>query len=1824
MPELSKDGGKNPVGDRSRGRLTKERRIELETKREHDTLLNNLCAELMNYDAVCFDDVIIPNEEKEEETPNRPFTDEEIDLIKQLEERSTDSQKEDEISTWYKRKKSRYRKLREIAGTSEDDIMERDKKNMWNTFEILSKEFRTSKSWAADEEEDANWAGMRNEVRRADKKRKKIANKTDEEKKQYRSKKRKRRRSILRKRRQVAKTKLRVHWCEILEEVKTIAARKTAKSFEVDSQEKVKRILTATHLDENIIDTIAGWEEDAAIEEALGEYSRRNSTLVRSSMKESEVWLCGHLATIDEAKMTIRIFACMNLNDEEQEQAQLKIAMNMIKKLENMEEQTLEQEFLVPLDKEHMLIYGNTEQAKRLTDFKTCMLNYYLKKGELKNKTWIDRTPGEPSNFFQGLKLARAEFDKTKLKQAVERVYHTSAMRKESGTETGMITAWLDSGAEINLFGKGSKSRIQELQKSNLVVLGPGGNKVTVDGVGTWQGMPAYYIDADIESLVSVDLVLERIADHGWSINFDSEYVSLMRFDTERKKILDEIHIGKKHLVKGLWSVPCDRLEEVMNLVERANRLHIYKVMHDIPIQDENKHEYYHRVFGHTDGLLNQVKRLQMLGMDVLKTIEAVKEFCGSCVRGKMSRATPDKEWLNKLIEKSNRKYKNRTAKVNNDEDENKESTTSEKKTDEMQLRLGEEVCLDISGPYKRSVDGYVWAVAAVDKGTRHQWRRTIKKKSHIRTVLQEIRRDIETMSKETKEELKPLRRDNRAVINKLIVDGDGVFRRLTKDRMKEMTTEAKTRLDASRKAAMKGFQELCEEEVGASRVKITGPYAHELNAHAEASIRRAQEQTRCMVIDSPLKSTFWSYAWRATESFCNLLSHSGLKKRMSSYQYRTGKIPDFRQHCKYLFPWGSTSAVHIAVEKRSSGKITETGRVGFYLGKSDRKGCVLAVVGKIVYHVPVTMIAVDGTPGGSIRAAVRERFVRNQMQQMESPLDETDKTKFLTKEQIVADQELKKQAAARVALEISIVLQEQIQEAKNRKLRKTTKEKEKQRSVEIENKSEEAHVTVEEMINRESLTEINKRVRAKPKSPRQRSEERQWQQGRKTIGQLAAVNFGKEQHIFVVVAADRQCFDKVTNSKREPFLKCIFPPQHSLHLYDSEINTYEEVNRCIKQFKNSYKNGDFESNQKTLQLADALKQAAIHGNYKEEEYTPFYNRGLNVKAAMMQAKVLTSKDISSKMDQLSIAVTADDIEQAVRLIDKDRRTHDDDLEAIFAEHKNVTKKMRVYFTEDQWQKLGKEATDDGLEFDEEKNKVYFNGEEVDYETIEPMGIESGGWKKVSTQKDAPWTRLRWLVAGRKEDRSFNRKSKYSIISRDAVPEDETILEFFRLVKHKEHELGHKRFKVRNCINGKGMEGTYETTWSPTVRNTSIRTGFKLCGFYGGIFASTDQSSAFLANDNPKKRDGTNQEYYCNFPAGFYAKDGRTYDRFSDKVMHLKSSCYGLRSAARQLFDLMSSKMIEQGYRQCEEDKAMFIKILPEEGRWCLVGCWVDDLGIWASDKGMVNELHEKMIGGRGKIEMSITWEPKRYCGYNITYYKDKDGQTTGFALDTNDYVDKLIAKWGVDRKGKKVKERDLPGDPNVSSKTLESEMEKMKASGKLREKDKEFARRMVGGVMYQAGKCDPMISPQVNRLATTAVAPTELWYKEFYHLIGFLKQRARKKPKLKYTKRKEGEPMVPELSGLSDASFNTTKIGRSLGGYLMFLDGEVIGYKTGLSSVVTLSTTESEAAICSLMVREMLWCQKLLLEIGLMIGPGRIGIDNIGALKNFVGQGGP
>ena len=91
----------------------------------------------------------------------------------------------------------------------------------------------------------------------------------------------------------------------------------------------------------------------------------------------------------------------------------------------------------------------------------------------------------------------------------------------------------------------------------------------------------------------------------------------------------------------------------------------------------------------------------------------------------------------------------------------------------------------------------------------------------------------------------------------------------------------------------------------------------------------------------------------------------------------------------------------------------------------------------------------------------------------------------------------------------------------------------------------------------------------------------------------------------------------------------------------------------------------------------------------------------------------------------------------------------------------------------------------------------------------------------------------------------------------------------------------------------------------------------------------------------------------------------------------------------------------------------------------------------------------------------------------------------------------------------------------------------------------------------------------------------------------------------------------------LTDASFATTKSGRAQLGYLTFLNGSLVGFKSKLSKIVALSTTEAETCACSEGTKEILHGYSLLSEMGIDVTPVHMGVDNLGSVKNANGAGG-
>ena len=249
----------------------------------------------------------------------------------------------------------------------------------------------------------------------------------------------------------------------------------------------------------------------------------------------------------------------------------------------------------------------------------------------------------------------------------------------------------------------------------------------------------------------------------------------------------------------------------------------------------------------------------------------------------------------------------------------------------------------------------------------------------------------------------------------------------------------------------------------------------------------------------------------------------------------------------------------------------------------------------------------------------------------------------------------------------------------------------------------------------------------------------------------------------------------------------------------------------------------------------------------------------------------------------------------------------------------------------------------------------------------------------------------------------------------------------------------------------------------------------------------------------------------------------------------------------------------------------------------------------------------------------SLTEYPERYCGYNIRY--DKTGG--GISIDVNDYTSAVVKRFGLDM-GRKIKDRTLPGDPAISAKMMELEAKQTKEKGGLRKEKLAETRKMLGCILYLCGKAHPMVSPVCNMLATTGLGRGELWDKLFYWLLGYLQKSLKDDPGIKYRERRSGESLTPRVDAMSDASFHSTREGRSLGGYVIMYGGGAVGWRSSLSKTVCLSTTEAEASAASELARELLWLGQWLSEMGMEVLPMHVGIDNLAALRSFItGSGG-
>lgn len=234
----------------------------------------------------------------------------------------------------------------------------------------------------------------------------------------------------------------------------------------------------------------------------------------------------------------------------------------------------------------------------------------------------------------------------------------------------------------------------------------------------------------------------------------------------------------------------------------------------------------------------------------------------------------------------------------------------------------------------------------------------------------------------------------------------------------------------------------------------------------------------------------------------------------------------------------------------------------------------------------------------------------------------------------------------------------------------------------------------------------------------------------------------------------------------------------------------------------------------------------------------------------------------------------------------------------------------------------------------------------------------------------------------------------------------------------------------------------------------------------------------------------------------------------------------------------------------------------------------------------------------RSEFEITDVENPKYYLGLHIERGKNS------IKLHQEQYIKQLLAKFDM-------ADCNPSPTPMIGGETFDAD-DVPKTAEEKKMMEKYPYRAVVGSLIYAMVGTRPDIAYAVGIASRFLDNPGLKHWNLVKRIMRYLKGTAHLG--LVYSK---DNVVDQELSGYSDASYADDLIkGRSTGGFVIYLAGAPIMWKSSRQVVVALSTSEAELMALCQVGKEIMWFQKMLEEIGKEAKlPISIGEDNNGCI---------
>jgi hypothetical protein len=388
------------------------------------------------------------------------------------------------------------------------------------------------------------------------------------------------------------------------------------------------------------------------------------------------------------------------------------------------------------------------------------------------------------------------------------------------------------------------------------------------------------------------------------------------------------------------------------------------------------------------------------------------------------------------------------------------------------------------------------------------------------------------------------------------------------------------------------------------------------------------------------------------------------------------------------------------------------------------------------------------------------------------------------------------------------------------------------------------------------------------------------------------------------------------------------------------------------------------------------------------------------------------------------------------------------------------------------------------------------------------------------------------------------------------------------------------RFKSRLVVKGyrqrKGVD--FDETFSPVASYSSVRMLLAIAASKGLDVLQYDVKTAFLHGDIDV------DDIYVEQPEG-YIVEGK-----EDWVYRLKKSLYGLKQAPRIFNKAIHKVFVNCGFQQSKRDPCVYIKILNDETTILII--FVDDIIIASNVKHQYFEMFRQ-----AKIDIQEVGELNHFLGIRIL----RDRSKRIITMDQTVYIDRILEKFGLSNS--------KPVSTPMSTEVLSAAM-CPKTPDEFKSMKNVPYRQAVGSIMYLAVSTRPDIAKAVSSVSKYLENPGQKHWNSVKRILKYLKGTRALKLHL-------GGTSEIELKVWSDADWaGDLDKRRSTTGYVVFLGGGPISWKSRLQPTVAASTTEAEYMAAFEACSEVMYLRPLLSELGMKQGKAtKIYEDNRGCI---------